>query len=114
MSTSSIPGRGRRGARSAAALPSGALVLAAMLWGLATTGTKFALRGFDPVTLLAVELVAATAVLWVVLLVRGYRPPPSWRLVAALGLLEPAVAYLAQTIGIEHTTASNAAVLMGL
>jgi hypothetical protein len=53
--------------------PLAALLLASVLWGGAITGTKYALRAFDPVTLLSVELVAATAALWAVLLIRGYR-----------------------------------------
>ena len=89
------------------------LVLAAALWGLATTGTKYALGGFAPVTLLTVELGAAAAALWITLLVRGYRPPTSWRRVVVLGLLEPAAAYLAETVGLDRTSASNGAVLLG-
>jgi O-acetylserine/cysteine efflux transporter len=95
-------------------LPVLALVLASMLWGVATSATKFALGGFGPVTLLAIELLAATAALWVCLLVRGYRPPSSWRLAATLALLEPAVAYLGATAGLARTSASNAALLFGL
>jgi len=45
-----------RGARH---WPLAALLLASALWGGAITGTKYALRAFDPVTLLSVELVAA-------------------------------------------------------
>ena len=90
------------------------LVVAAALWGLAMTATKYALRGFGPVSLLAVELVAATVALWLALLVRGYRPPRSWGRVAVLGILEPAVAYLAQTVGLDRTSAANGAVLVGL
>jgi len=71
--------------------PLAALLLASVLWGGAITGTKYALRAFDPVTLLGVELAAATAVLWAVLLIRGYRPPPSWPAAVLLGLLEPAL-----------------------
>ena len=44
--------------------PLAALVLASALWGGAVACTKYALRAFDPVTLLSVELVAATAALW--------------------------------------------------
>jgi hypothetical protein len=77
--------------------PLAALVLASALWGIAVAGTKHALRAFDPVTLLSVELVAATAALWAVLLIRGYRPPPSWPIAVLLGLLEPALAYLGDT-----------------
>ena len=69
--------------------PAAALVVAAGLWGLAVSGTKYALGGFDPVTLLSIELLAGAGVLWAALLVRGYRPPGSWWLPAVLGLLEP-------------------------
>ena len=91
-----------------------ALVAAAALWGGAVTGTKYALRGFDPTTLLCVELTAATGALWVVLLVRGYRPPKSWRLPVLLGLLEPALAYLGDTSGLSRTTAVDGSILSGL
>jgi O-acetylserine/cysteine efflux transporter len=77
-----------------------ALILAALLWGGAVTGTKNALGGFVPVTLLAVELTAAAAVLWAVTLVRGYQPPRRWWVPVLLGLLEPAAAYLAETAGL--------------
>ena len=43
--------------------PLPALVLAPVLWGCAVASTKYALRAFDLVTLLSVELVAATAAL---------------------------------------------------
>ncbi|MEP7022760.1 MAG: DMT family transporter [Actinomycetota bacterium] len=91
-----------------------ALVAASMLFGGAVTGTKYALRGFDPVTLLSVELVAAAGVLWAVLLVRGYRPTRSWWLPVLLGLLEPALAYLADTVGLTMTSAVDGAVISGL
>ena len=91
-----------------------ALVAAAALWGGAVTGTKYALRGFDPTTLLCIELTAATGALWAVLLVRGYRPPQSWRLPVMLGLLEPALAYLGDTSGLSRTSAVDGSVLSGL
>jgi O-acetylserine/cysteine efflux transporter len=91
-----------------------ALMLAALLWGGAVTGTKYALSGFGPVTLLAVELTAAAAVLWAVTLVRGYRPPRRWWVPVLLGLLEPAVAYLAETAGLSMTSAVSGAVVAGL
>jgi O-acetylserine/cysteine efflux transporter len=95
-------------------LPVLGLVCAAGLWGVATSATKVALDAFDPVTLLVVELVAATVALWIVLLVRGYRRPASWRLAATLGALEPALAYLANTVGLLHTSAANGAAIGGL
>jgi len=48
--------------------PLAALVLASALWGCAVACTKYALRAFNPVTLLSVERVAATAALWAVVL----------------------------------------------
>jgi len=94
--------------------PLAALVLASALWGGAVAGTKYALRAFDPVTLLSVELVAATAALWAVLLIRGYRPPPSWAIAVLLGLLEPALAYLGDTFGLSLTSAADGAIISGL
>jgi drug/metabolite transporter (DMT)-like permease len=73
------------------------LIVASVLWGGAVSGTKFALGGFAPVTLLATELAAAAAALWVALLARGYRAPRVWWLPVVLGLLEPALAYLGET-----------------
>jgi O-acetylserine/cysteine efflux transporter len=91
-----------------------ALVVAAGLWGAAVSGTKYALGGFDPVTLLSVELLAGAGVLWAALLARGYRRPRSWWLPALLGLLEPALAYLCDTFGLSLTSAVHGAVISGL
>ena len=91
-----------------------ALMVAAALWGGAVTGTKYALGGFDPATLLSIELSAATGALWAVLLIRGYRPPQTWRLPVLLGLLEPALAYLGDTAGLSRTTAVDGSILSGL
>jgi O-acetylserine/cysteine efflux transporter len=94
--------------------PAAALVVAAGLWGVAVSGTKYALGGFDPVTLLSIELLAGAGVLWAALLVRGYRPPRSWWLPVVLGLLEPALAYLGDTFGLSLTSAVHGAVINGL
>jgi O-acetylserine/cysteine efflux transporter len=94
--------------------PGAALVVAAGLWGAAVSGTKYALGGFDPVTLLSVELLAGAGVLWGALLIRGYRRPRSWWLPALLGLLEPALAYLGDTFGLSLTSAVHGAVISGL
>jgi O-acetylserine/cysteine efflux transporter len=94
--------------------PTVALLAAAGLWGVAVTGTKYALGGFDPVTLLSIELMAGAGVLWAALLIRGYRPPGSWWLPALLGLLEPALAYLGDTFGLSLTSAVHGAVINGL
>ena len=90
------------------------LVAASALWGGAVAGTKYALGRFDPYLLLAVELVAATAVLWVLALARGVRLPRSWKLAIVLGLLEPGSAYLAETVGLSRTSAAAGAIVCGL
>lgn len=94
--------------------PTVTLLAAAALFGVAPTGTKFALGGFGPVTAMLIELLAATAMLWLVLLRRGYRRLSSWRRVILLGLLEPGLAYLLFSFGLKLTTASNAALMTGL
>jgi O-acetylserine/cysteine efflux transporter len=92
----------------------GALIGASILWGGAVSGTKFALGGFAPLPLLSIELLAATAVLWAALLIRGYRPPGSWWLPLVLGLLEPALAYLGDTFGLATTSAVSGGEIDGL
>jgi O-acetylserine/cysteine efflux transporter len=94
--------------------PLAALVAASVLWGGAVSGTKYALAGFAPLTLLSLELVVAAVVLWLVLLARGYRAPRTWWLPALLGLLEPGLAYLAETFGLSMTSAVHGAVIGGL
>jgi len=49
-----------------------------------------------------------------VLLIRGYRPPPSWPIAVLLGLLEPALAYLGDTFGLSLTSAADGAIISGL
>src|SRR5690349_19357805 len=87
------------------------LVVAACGWGLSFTASEYALRGFAPMPLLLVQLAAAAAVLWTVLLIRGYRRPP--RGVLILGVFEPGLAYAALNLGLAGTTAANAALLGG-
>src|ERR1700735_3243544 len=94
--------------------PAVALIAAAALWGVAVSGAKYALGGFDPVTLLSIELLAGAGVLWAALLIRGYRPPGSWWLPVLLGLLEPALAYLGDTLGLSRTSAVHGAMINGL
>jgi len=53
-------------------------------------------------------------VLWVALLARGYRAPRTWWLPVLLGLLEPALAYLADTLGLSLTSAVHGALVSGL
>ena len=95
-------------------LPLAALITASLFWGTAVSVTKYALRGFGPVTLLAISLVAGTALLWIAVLVRGRRSAPTWRRAVLLGLFEPALAYTGDLLGLARTSAANGALLSGL
>jgi drug/metabolite transporter (DMT)-like permease len=94
------------------------LVLATMCWGSAASASKYALRGFGPLTLLVVELSVAVVLLWVVLLIRNSRHSlhsirPSSRY-ALLGLFEPGLAYAGLNFGLVYTSAVNGSLLGGL
>ena len=52
--------------------------------------------------------------LWCLVWRRGLRRPGSLVRVLALGLFEPALAYLGQTAGLDRTSATNGALIMGL
>jgi O-acetylserine/cysteine efflux transporter len=95
-------------------LPLAALIIASLFWGTAVSVTKYALLGFGPITLLAISLVAGTAVLWTIVILRGHRPPPPWRRAVLLGLFEPALAYAGDLLGLARTSAANGALLSGL
>ena len=107
------PGRSL-GANAVDRHPIVSLVAAAAMWGGAVSDVKFALGGFDALTLLAIELIAATAVLWTALIADGYRPPRSWKLAALLGVLEPGLAYLLEATGLTRTGAVDGSLISGL
>ncbi|MDA7961234.1 MAG: DMT family transporter [Gammaproteobacteria bacterium] len=89
--------------------------LAALCWGGALVMSKSVLASFPPVFLLVVQLVASVALLWGYLLLRRAPLPRLTRrdllAVAALGLLEPGLAYLLSLIGLLFTEAGSAALI---
>lgn len=91
------------------------LLIAAVLWGVWTTGQKYALDGLSVVSLLALILAASTALLWTILLARGHRRPTGeqLRLLALLGLFEPMLGYGAIGLGLAYIDAAEAALLDG-
>jgi O-acetylserine/cysteine efflux transporter len=94
--------------------PVPALILASAMWGGAVSAVKFALGGFDALTLLTVELLAATTVLWLALIATGYRPPRSWTVAVVLGVLEPGLSYLLEATGLTQTGAVDGSLITGL
>jgi O-acetylserine/cysteine efflux transporter len=94
--------------------PVPALILASAMWGGAVSAVKFALGGFDALTLLSIELLAATTVLWAALIASGYRPPRSWAVAVVLGVLEPGLSYLLEATGLTQTGAVDGSLIAGL
>jgi len=91
------------------------LLIASIVWGVWNTADKYAVSGLPVVTVMALMLVTATAVLWTVLLVTGReRPRPGQlRRLALTGLFEPAIGYGAIGLGLVHVQATTASLMDG-
>lgn len=90
------------------------LVAATACWGCGTVLSKLVLdRGVAPLSLLAVELSASCLLLWLIVLVRGARW--SWSSsklkLAALGILNPGLAYALGLLGLVTVSASMSVLL---
>lgn len=103
------PIRRRPGKRLAIA----AAVLSAACWGSATVMSKGVLAHMPPMTLLAIQLTASIAFLWLAVLILRLRvrlDRPSRR-ASLSGLLEPGLAYTFGVVGLMLTTASSATLI---
>ena len=103
--------------RAPAARPAvAALVAAAACWGTGTVVSKQVVDDVAPLTLLPAQLAASCALLLVIALVR--REPFAWtppvRRLAALGILNPGIAYALGLIGLTTITASMSVLLWAL
>ncbi len=88
-------------------------MLAAACWGSLSVTTTIALRGLGPLTLLVGELSVAVLALSAARQASRQRLPRlSWRL-AAVGLLEPGLAFLTFNLGVQRTSAAHAGVIAG-
>ena len=77
--------------------------------------TKVALRGFEPLLIAFVRFVVAGAILWLVWRRRGEREAVTRRelgRLAALGFVSLTVYFTFENVGIAHTSASDAAILI--
>jgi probable blue pigment (indigoidine) exporter len=93
-----------------------ALIAAAGCWGIGTVVSKQVVDDVAPLTLLPVQLAVSCAFLLVVALVR--REPLIWtppvRRLAALGVLNPGIAYALGLTGLTTVTASMSVLLWAL
>jgi drug/metabolite transporter (DMT)-like permease len=91
-----------------------ALVGIAAVWGLTFVMVQDAIERLEPMAFLAYRFLPA-AVLVGLVFWRPLRrlPPDGWRMGFLMGILLTA-GYVAQTFGLEHTTASNAGFITGL
>jgi drug/metabolite transporter (DMT)-like permease len=90
-----------------------AATLASFCWGSATVMSKHVLDDVSPVTLLALQLLASTVFLWLVVLILRLKVPNLMLLapIAILGLLEPGLAYLLGLIGLTDVGAGSATLI---
>jgi probable blue pigment (indigoidine) exporter len=92
------------------------LISAAACWGIGTVITKDALGGFAPLTLLTVQLAASIAILLILAGLLGARLAytPGLGRLAALGVLNPGLAYTLGLLGLTHVTASLSVLVWAL
>lgn len=94
-------------------IPLSLTVLAAASWAAAALLTKAALRQLAPLDVLGIELLTSAVAMACLLAARG-RPllPPNWRLFAALGVIEPGLAFGLVDFGFARTGAADGAILI--
>jgi drug/metabolite transporter (DMT)-like permease len=88
------------------------LTLATACWGSAAAASDRAVRDISAFDLLAIEIGTATVILWIAQARRPWVPPT--RAFALLGLLEPALTFIAINLGLERTSASTGSLLLTL
>ena len=88
--------------------PSALLIVASAFWGAGTVLNKALLASLPPVTLLFLQLAPSVAALWIAAALSRVRLPRASLLapIAALGLLNPGVAYTLSLIGLSRVSAS--------
>lgn len=93
-----------------------ALILAAACWGVGAVLSKQAVAEIPPLTLLPAQLAVSLVHLGAVAVRRGQAMPagPDGRRLAALGLLNPGLAYALSLLGLAQITASLSVLLWAL
>ncbi|HEY7630284.1 MAG TPA: DMT family transporter [Thermoleophilaceae bacterium] len=91
------------------------LVLAAASWGTSTVTSKYALGDLTPTDLLGMEVAVATVLLVAIAGFNGsLRRTPHWRAYAVLAFFEPGLTFALFNMGLAHTSATDAALLVSL
>lgn len=93
------------------------LITLAVMWGSAFIFVEVLLTALPVLTIVALRLVLAAAVLWVIALSLGMAPPRrarTWAYLAALGVLNNALPFVLITSGQTMTTGGLAAVLISM
>lgn len=92
------------------------LSVLALLWGPAFLFTKVAVQDIPPLTLVAVRVGIAAAILYILLKVQGRSLPPVgkiWLHFSAVGLLYSALPYVLLSWGQKYIDSALAAILIG-
>jgi drug/metabolite transporter (DMT)-like permease len=91
----------------------GFMILSSACWGFATVMSKAGLEHIPPLHLLAIQLAASIAFLWIAVLIINRHPSLNWKTIrySLTGILEPGLAYTFGMLGLALTTASNASLI---
>nr|WP_280146765.1 DMT family transporter [Priestia megaterium]MDH3169287.1 DMT family transporter [Priestia megaterium] len=92
-----------------------ASIIAVLLWSTSFVGTKIAYTSFPPLTLGAARFVIAAIILGLILLIKKDKLKPSVKdigLMSISGVLGTTLYFSLENIGVELTTASNAAIIV--
>ena len=88
-----------------------------LIWGMNFSITKLALAAIPPLPFTAVRFVIASGLLWIVVRLfegPGALPPGATRILILLGILGNTCYQLAFTVGLNHTTATNSALILSM
>jgi drug/metabolite transporter (DMT)-like permease len=102
--------------KSSTSTPYFALTSAMVFWGLSFVATKIALESLPTFTLVFARF-ALGSCLFLLLMVRYGLPRFTWRVhgkVLLTAIFEPGLYFIFETIGLQHTTAPKAALIIAL
>ena len=92
-----------------------ALLGMTVAFGFSFVATKVALRGFEPLLIALVRFACAGAILWGLWRLRAVRETLTWpevKRLALLGFVSLTVYFSFENLGLAHTSASDAAILI--